>query len=76
MGKSARKIRRKINQRPHLVLSVPAVLCFITFITNFIAAMKDGTIDSIELHQLLSSADGFETVVLVVLMLVLRKRKR
>ncbi len=38
--------------------------------------MKDGTIDSAELHQLLSTADGFETVVLFMVMLVLRDKKK
>lgn len=71
-----RKIRDKINENPNLVLSVPAVLCFITFVTNLVAALKDGVIDSSELHQLLSTADGFETVVLVVLMLILKRKKQ
>lgn len=69
------EFRKKIRSNPHVVLSVPAVLCFISFITNFIASMKDGNIDSAELHQLLSSADGFETVLLVIVMFVLHKKK-
>jgi hypothetical protein len=71
-----KRIRQKIKENPHLVLSVPALLCFITFITNLVAALKDGVIDSSELHQLLSTADGFETVVLVVTMLVIGRKKK
>lgn len=71
-----RFIYRKIKEKPHLVLSVPAILCFITFITNLVASLKDGVIDSSELHQLLSTADGFETVVLVVFMMVIKKKKK
>ncbi len=70
------KIRKKIKENPHFALSVPAVLCFITFITNFIASLKDGNIDSNELHQLLFSADGFETVFLVLIMFVLKDKSK
>ena len=69
------KLRQKIKQKPHLILSVPAVLCFITFITNFIAALSDGKIDNTELHTLLSSADGFEAVLLVIIMYVMKDKK-
>lgn len=68
------KLGKKVKNSPHIALSVPAILCFITFITNFIASIKDGNIDSTELHQLLSSVDGFETVVLVIVMFILRKK--
>lgn len=73
--KPENEFRKKIRSNAHVALSVPAVLCFISFITNFIASMKDGNIDSAELHQLLSSADGFETVLLVIVMFVLHKKK-
>lgn len=59
-----------------MALSVPAVLCFITFITNLIKALSDGNIDTNELHALLASADGFETVLLFVVMLVLKDKKK
>ena len=71
-----KRLRKKLKDSPHLALSVPALLCFISFITNFIASIKDGNIDSNELHQLLSSADGFETVVIIIIMLVLRDKKK
>ncbi len=63
-------------KKPHLALSIPAILCFITFITNFRASIADGNIDSAELHQLLMSVDGFETVVIVFVMAVLHYKNK
>lgn len=71
-----RKIKSYFKKKPHMALSVPAVLCFITFITNLIKALSDGNIDTNELHALLASADGFETVLLFVVMLVLKDKKK
>lgn len=70
------KLRRKIKKKPHLVLGVPAVLCFITFITNLIKVLSDGNIDTNELHALLASADGFESVVIILIMFVLKDKKK
>ncbi len=71
-----KKLKKYVRKKPHLILTIPTVLCFISFITNFISAIKDGHIDQNELHELLSSADGFETVVLVLIMLFIRKRNK
>ena len=71
-----RRTRKYIKSKPHYFISVPALLCFLTFITNLFAALKDGNIDSSELHQLLSTADGFETVILLIVMVVLRDKKK
>ncbi len=70
------RLSKKIVAHHHLALSVPVVLCFISFITNFIAAIKDGNIDANELHQLLLSADGFETALLVIIMFVMKRKKK
>ena len=70
------KFLAMLRRKYHLVLSVPAVLCFITFITNLIQALKDGNIDSNELHGLLASADGFETVFLILVMVLLKDKKK
>lgn len=69
-------VKNYLKKKPHMVLSVPTVLCFITFITNFISALNDGKIDTNEYHALLASADGFETVVLFIMMLVLKNKKK
>lgn len=71
-----KKLKKIFESKPHYVLSVPAILCFITFISNFIMAFRDGVIDSNEFHQLLSTADGFEAVVLFIMMLVLKDKKK
>lgn len=70
------KLRKMLKEKPHIAISIPAILCFLTFITNLVASLKDGNIDSSELHQLLSTADGFETVVLFAVMLVLKDKKK
>jgi hypothetical protein len=70
------KFKDYIKKRANTVIAIPAWLCFITFIINFVAAMRDGFISSEELHQLLTTADGFETVVLFIVAFVLRDRKR
>lgn len=70
------RLRKFLKKKPHLVLSAPAILCFITFITNLVKALSDGNIDSNEFHTLLASADGFETVVLFIVMLVLKDKKK
>ncbi len=59
-----------------MVLSVPTVLCAVTFVTNLVKALTDGIIDSNELHALMASADGFEAAVMFVVMLVLKDKKK
>lgn len=76
VGRNMRKLKRKIKDEPQLALTVPAVLCFITFITNIVHAIKDWKFDNNDFHQLLASADGFETVVLFIVMVALRKKKQ
>lgn len=65
-----------LKKKPHTALTVPALLCFVTFITNLISALKDGNIDSNEYHQLLATADGFETVVLFLIMFAINNKKK
>lgn len=76
MNQSLEELRNKLKSQASTVLTIPAILCFITFITNLIQALKDGNIDCNELHQLLSTADGFETVVLSIIIMVLREKKK
>lgn len=65
-----------LKDYPHVAISVPAVLCFITFITNFINSLKDGVIDSNEMHALLATADGFESVFLFIVVIVLKRKNK
>lgn len=71
-----RNLKKKIKNNADIVLSLPTIMCAITFITNLIEALKDGHINHSEMHQLLASADGFETVVLTVLMFVLKGKRK
>lgn len=66
----------KSKDKLHLAVGAPAVLCFITFITNFFRAIKDGNIDATEMHGLLASIDGFESVVLFAVMYVMKKKDK
>ena len=70
------KLLEFLRNKPHVAIGVPTILCFVTFLTNLFSALSDGVIDSNELHSLLSTADGFETVVLFAIMLVLKNKKK
>jgi hypothetical protein len=65
-----------VKSHAAVALSVPALLCSFTFVTNIYHALQAGHIDNAIMHQLLASADGFETVVLCVVMYVLKRKKK
>lgn len=67
---------KRLKNNAHIAISVPAILCFITFITNLIKALSDGNIDAAEYNTLLASADGFESVILFCVMLALKKKNK
>lgn len=71
-----RNIRKILREKPHMAIGVPAILCFITFITNLVASLKDGVIDPNEMHQLLTTADGFQAVALFLIMLILKEKNK
>lgn len=71
-----KKILEILKNKADLVISVPAILCFITFTTNLIHALKDGNIDEVEYHRLLATADGFETILLFAVSIALRSQKK
>jgi len=75
-----KRLQQYINDKPKRVLSVPAVLCFLQFISNSIDVVKSCHIDACHIDnnmfmQLLSSADGFETVLLCIIMLAIKSKK-
>ncbi len=65
-----------LRSKPHMAIGLPAVLGAITFVTNLVSALTDGVIDSNELHTLMSTIDGFETVLLFVVMGVLKDKNK
>jgi hypothetical protein len=68
-------MKRYIRSNPHIALSVPTLLSFFAFVVNFIHAFKDGFIDENEFHALMHYAHGFESVILLALAMILRKKK-
>ena len=71
-----KQLRKLLKNKTLATLSIPAILAFIAFVTNFIAALRDGVIDDSELHHLLTMVDGFETVAIVIVMLALGSKKK
>jgi len=71
-----KKLRRYLKSKPQVAISVPALLCFVQFIVNLFQAFRYGTLDGNTMNQLLSSADGFETVVLVLIMFALNEKDK
>ena len=71
-----KQLRKLLKNKTLATLSIPAILGFIAFVTNFIAALRDGVIDDTELHNLLSMVDGFETVCVIIVMLALGNKKK
>lgn len=71
-----KRLRSYIKNKPTHALSVPAVLFFIQFVMNLFQVFKTGVFDTNAMNKLLSSADGFETVVLCVIMLALKKKSK
>ena len=69
-------LRDYIKNKPNHALSVPAILCFVQFLTNLWEIIKTGVFDSNAMNQLLSSADGFEAVVLFAIMIALKNKKK
>ena len=69
------KVIDYIKSKPNLVMSVPTFLCFVQFISSIVEMVKARKFDYDSMIQLLSSLDGFETVVLCFVMLALKKKK-
>jgi len=70
-----KKLKDYMKKNPQVALTAPALLSFTTFLTNLFYALRDGNIDTNEYYQLLATIDGFETVVLFVIMVAINKRK-
>jgi len=68
-------LKQVIQKYPVHSLIFPTLLGFVTFLANLISALSDGVIDGNEFHQLMSSSSGIETVLLLVVMVALKKKK-
>ena len=71
-----KSIRDYIKSKPTHVISIPAILCFIQFLTNLWHVIKTGNFDGQSMTQLLASADGFEAVCLCIIMVALKGKKQ
>ena len=71
-----RRLRDYIAGNPHVAIGLPAIMCFIQFVTDIVEVFKTHEFTSNTLNQLVSSANGFEAVMLFIVMLVLKRRNR
>ena len=71
-----RQLIKYLLSYPRALILYVALLCSITFIVNFIGVFKDFTLERHIIHQLLSYADAFETVAMILLMIALRDKKK
>jgi hypothetical protein len=75
-GGHVMKIKDFFKNHAHLSVSIVAVLCAVQFISTLVFAIKRDTFDSNTSSQLLSTADGFEAVVLFFIMAALNKNDK
>lgn len=68
-------LKEKIKNHPHLALAVPTLLSCVSFVGDLVNALTDGRIDGAEFHNLFSSANGLESIILIVIMVALKQKK-
>ena len=69
-----KKILGFIKENPISALALPLFASAVNFFTALIDSLKDGTIDSKELHILTASSAGVETMLIGILMLIIKLR--
>lgn len=69
-------LKELIKNNPFAALLLPTGLSGFAFFGHLFAALSDGNIDGTELHELLSSANGLETLLLMIIMIALKKQKK
>lgn len=62
------------RDRPHIPISLASLVSFFMFLQNLAVFMSDGFLDSEELHKLLTGANGFETILLMAIMLLVKEK--
>jgi len=65
-----------IKNNPFTALLLPTALSGASFIGHLIVALSGDQIDWKELHDLMSSANGLETLLLMIIMVALKKPKK
>lgn len=70
------KLREYIKNKPHLAMSIPAFLCFLQFVSTVWDMIRDKKFEYNSIIQLLSSLDGFETMILCIIMIALKDKTK
>lgn len=65
-----------IKRYPHFGLLPAAVMGVVGFVGNLAIALSDGELDGNEIHQLLSGANGAETILVLLVFLVLKSKSK
>lgn len=69
-------LRKILKSKPPVAIYVPLLLSFIAFTMQFITTVCSGHMSTDDMNQLMKNADGFETVVMLCIMLVLKNKKK
>jgi uncharacterized membrane protein YqgA involved in biofilm formation len=69
-------IKKHFTGGVNVALSVSTIMCFVQFVSSIYGAFRTGVFDSSTINNLLSSFDGFESVILFCIMIVLNRRKK
>lgn len=70
------KLKDFFKNHAHLSVSIVAVLCCVQFCSTLFFAIERHTFDSNTSSQLLSTADGFEAVILFFIMYAMNNKKK
>lgn len=62
------ELKQFLKNKPFLAIAAPTILCFVSLVTNIIASIQDGLVSGTDLHEISSSANGFESVILILMM--------
>jgi len=57
-------------------ISASAIMCFVQFVSGLVGVFRTGIFDGDTIEKLLASFDGFESVILFVVMIVLNRKKK
>ena len=69
-------LRKLLRENANAAISVPTILCFLQFVTDVVEIIKSEDFTNAMLTQLVYSANGFETVCLFIIMLVLKDKNK
>lgn len=66
-------LRKLLESNPASIILVPSLLSAFTFFGHLVSALSDGVIDNQEFHQLMSTANGVEMVILFLIIYILNR---